>query len=391
MGLKAWTIGVGKKLAARKTAFQGRCMTFLAAPYTGGVMTLCIIAAGALASFYAEAIKQSMTWPLSWENFPGNVVAFWILSALSGILFSGAQWAQARRAKEVSDSVTHAIRRLSTLPAESFLPAYQAAFKQAGLNAILALQEISDPEAKIAVVDLAIRNVLESIVQTARSFDGARDETQYSASLMLFRQRFADLATKEPVLQFDGYDERQLAGYLELMPELSTNKERAFVSLVLPVHRETKKIVDHEGKERFRVLPGAPWAYTYRAAAWFESVDIFVDSLINTTSLDHYSVLKVREYFEEGPARDVKSFASIPILQPSFEMEQGSEVLGVLNLHSSEEGLLSDNGKTLYAPLLAPFNLLLSVLLVERSGCVPVAQSVADRGFSVTVLHKSAE
>ncbi|KWR84307.1 hypothetical protein RN01_07320 [Cupriavidus sp. SHE] len=135
------------------------------------------------------------------------------------------------------------------------------AFQQAGLNAFLALQQISDQKEKLVVIDFAIRNVLESIVQTARSFDGARPETQYSGSLMLFRPSLVDIETKTPVFQFDGYDERQLAGYLELMPELSTSKERAFVPLVLPVHKETKKMMDYEGKERFRVLPGAPWAY----------------------------------------------------------------------------------------------------------------------------------
>ncbi|GAA7764271.1 hypothetical protein RN01_07305 [Cupriavidus sp. SHE] len=108
MGLKAWFQRVAPKLDPRSIDFRGGNTTFLAAPYIGGLMTLCIIAAGALASFFADQIKASMTWPLCKENFPANVVAFWLLSILSGVLFSGSQWAQARRAKEVSDSVNHA-------------------------------------------------------------------------------------------------------------------------------------------------------------------------------------------------------------------------------------------------------------------------------------------
>src|SRR5262249_9852036 len=152
-----------KRLAARRAVESA--ITFLASPFVGGVTTLCIIAAGALASFFPETIKDNMSLTLYWRGISMQATSFWLLVGFSGMLFSGAQWAQAKRAQQASDSLNKAVARLATLPTETYLPSYQAAFREAGLMALLAIADDSIGEEKLESVELAIKGILRAVVE----------------------------------------------------------------------------------------------------------------------------------------------------------------------------------------------------------------------------------
>lgn len=342
-------------------------ISFVAGPLFGAVTTLAILMAGAMASFFTNEIKDNSSFALrQGHSLSWTATGFWAVCLFAGLCFFGTQWAQARQTRRTNAKLESIVARLRTLPSEDYLPSYREAFRQAGLLSMAALLSGS---ASRDEVSKTIQAVLRAIVETARSFDSADNVSVYSASVMLFRSDAAEFESANPVYQIDGMNDSELAGFLELIPALTvasspTIQSRENVSLVLPIPRDQSPLREESGHDRFRILPGAPWAYVFKSPVCFVEMASFYDSLRDHSSLDHHNMAKVRAYFDSGPAKEVRSFASFPILEPVFG---GTGVIAVLNLHSSEPGLLEDNGPELFAPLLEPFQLLLSLLIVSRS------------------------
>lgn len=358
---------------------------FVAGPFFGAVTTLAILMAGAMASFFTNEIKDNSAfalrhgYSLSW-----TATGFWAACLVAGLCFFGTQWAQARQTRKTNDKLEGIVARLRTLPSEDYLPSYREAFRQAGLLSMAAL--LAETASKDEV-SKAIQAVLRAIVETARSFDSADTSSIYSASLMLFRRNTTEFECTEPVYQIDGMNDSELAGFLELIPALTVAsspaaEHRENVSLVLPIPRDQSPLREENGHDRFRILPGAPWAYVFKSPVCFVQMPHFFDNLRDCSSLDHHNMAKVRAYFDSGPAREVRSFSSFPILEPRFG---DTGVVAVLNLHSSEPGLLQDNGPELFAPLLEPFQLPLSLLIVSRSSLSSPTSALAASGTPLSV------
>lgn len=339
------------------------------------ISLLLTIAVGVCASLFPNDIinNRSPFWEVSEVSFKAS--AFWFLVVLATIFYTIGQVVQTKRADESLGKLDSMIKRLQTLPSDDYLPSYQSCYRTAAANTFLVLQS---PDTKIGDINQTIRIVLGAILETARDFDKA-GEIMYSANIMLWRPNQRDIEASSPVDLFRTNGNPDFLGILELVPELSTTTssksdtydiDENIKEILLPIPKESSKIYDASGHLKEQMLPGAPYAFVYRVFASYKNINFLFNWLDNKCALDLSTINKVKDYFRDpkGHGKNILSFGSIPILSPSLKANESNDTppLGVLNIHSAEENLLQDNGQTLFAPLLEPFLILLSVLILKR-------------------------
>ena len=116
---------------------------------------------------------------------------------------------------------------------------------------------------------------------------------------------------------------------------------------------------------RYKVFPGAPLAFTEREPShytdtaglprWCEVYDDFTRQIITSMA----------EFFVKSP---VRSFLSVPLFvltDQGFD-EDTVDPIGVLNIHSSQTGLLKGGGEPLthFTSIIRPFQIFLVQLLI---------------------------
>lgn len=348
----------------------------------GGATAVITVLAGGLASFFTDEIKTYLlpffgigAYVVSWK-----ATVFWICVALAGGSLGLGQWSQGRRNARATAKLESMVVKLETLPTGKFLPDWQEACRISLLDGVtLVLSETKS----IEQVEQLIRDLLGSILQTAQQFDKIWHPVQYSANIMVWREADAksnvklEAASPKVIVPWFQGDVR-VSGVLELIPGLSTTLTAGdpapFVPdigaepVVLPVPVDLSLAYDVNRKSRSPVLPGAAWAHVNKQFAQFPDVSKFAEWIDERTSIDTHAANAMKDYFFKGDGDHIKSFGSIPVLSPAAK--RGLEHLrpiAVLNLHSNEPGLLEDNGQTLFVPLLEPFLVLISILLVERN------------------------
>lgn len=345
--------------------------TAAAHPFFGGATAFVTIMAGALASFYTSEIKNNLTPFWGADSFSSHASYFWACVILAGVFFVSSQWAQTRRAARATSKLEEMINRLQTLPADGYLPSYQSCYRIAASNALAVIYSQS---ATLTQVEAAIRTVLGAILETARDFDRSGD-TLYCANIMLWREGGVGLEAPTPIhLVQGGNGCPQFAGLLELMPNLSTStanqayaRDSHAKPVTLPVPRDSAPVRNKNQELAYPMLPGAPWAFVNRVFASYNSIKSLFNWLDTKSSADLHTIESIKKYFRDGDGKNIRSFGSIPILLPTASAPtEDSFPIGVLNLHSAQENILKDNGQTLFAPLLEPFLILLSVLLIAR-------------------------
>lgn len=361
-------------------------------PFFGALTAIVTVLAGGLASFFTDDIKASY---LPWPFFPGQIswsaTGFWVAVGLAGTCLGAGQWAQAGKSDRAAKRLESMVTKLETLPTGDFLPEWKETCRIALQDCCMSLLM---NQGTIAVLEQRIRNVLGSIAIIAQQYDKAGD-TEYAASVMLWRecdQAFhVKLECSKPVIVAPWFQGDQRAqGVLELIPNLSTsytssstgsfsNDPRA-VPLVLPVPSDTSSVYDQMNKQRTPILPGATWAFVRKEFAQFPDVSEFARWIDVETSIDAHAAKKMKDYFRESEGKHIQSFGSVPILVKSFSGKPQIQHVGVLNLHSVETGLLADNGQTLFVPLLEPFLVVLSVLLLQREDMLAAQQSSVGGG-----------
>jgi hypothetical protein len=235
------------------------------------------------------------------------------------------------------------------------------------------------PAKSVAAVEQLIRNLIASIAHIAQQFDRAGN-VQYGAGVMLWRA--ADAGSKvvlegaNPIIVVPWFQgDQRASGVLELVPALSAVVVRAPTppcaadpnahSLVLPVPADVSPVYDNRHQPRTAVLPGSASAFVLSEFAHFLDIGRFVEWIDERTSIDHHASKAMKDYFLSGGGRHIQSFCSLPILPPRSARGDGTNV-GVLNLYSVQKGLLAENGQTLFVPLLEPFLVILSMLLLDR-------------------------
>lgn len=342
------------------------------------------VASGAFASFYTYEIKHNFLpfWESSTISYKASF--FWVFLFLAALCFLINQVALSVRSEQSIQKLDQMVKRLQTLPSDGYLQSYQSSFRVAASNVFLVLL---DPATTVDQVNQAIRTVLGSILETARDYDKVGD-IKYSANIMIWRESKTNIESKNylsPVV--NALNNPNYSGFLELLPELSTNTSQdanygvddLVSALVLPVHNNKSDVPDSNMNLFTHLLPGAPYAFANKIYASFGTINelfTWLDSVC-AESLEVKNVIK--DYFRENPGARIKSFASLPILLPSIDApDSEANPIAVLNIHSETENILDDNGESLFQPLLEPFLMLLSTLLLKRTDLLSCGQTIQE-------------
>lgn len=341
-------------------------------PFFGGATAVLMIMAGALASFFTEEIKTNLTPFWSSSSVSIKATTFWFCIFSAGFFLGLGEWAQNRKVTRTANSLENMVKRLNTLPADGYLPSYQSCYRVA---AAITYSVTYHPNPTILQVEEAIRNVIGAILETARDFDQGGDSS-YCGNIMLWRENGDSIEAASPI-HIVNYvkGDPQVSGLLELIPELSTttegneryDKDLSIKSIILQIPSDASPVHDKEMNLRYPLLPGAPLAFINKVFVSYESISKLHEWIDTKCGLEARAISKIKSYFSHGDGKSIRSFCSIPILLPTKDANTGTaNPIGILNLHSAEEGILQDNGQTLFAPLLEPFLMLLSLLLLKR-------------------------
>lgn len=354
-------------------------------PLFGGITAVVGVIAGVIAGIYPGEIKDSFLTPCLWKPCSVSWWAtwFWILVAVFGVCFAGTQWAQIRANSRATHALQSLVTRIFTLPPEGFLAQFQALFEPAAAISVATLLK-ANPVASKAEVEKAIRFVLGNLATLARHFDGNPHDSVYSANIMLYRDR-AQLKQQQAVdrikgiLRFTDVNDHvtSFPGVLELVQVFSTttnaedySPDLSVPSLALPVPEQADKII--YGKKKYKVLPGAPWAFKYRQYASFPTIETFINFCKEHCDFAAAVIEAIETYFASGDGSKVKSFASLRLIPPTASGDKPTPV-GIVNIHRDSEGILTGRGQTddggrtgahLFIPLTEPLRVLL-VLLIE--------------------------
>ena len=352
---------------------KDRLEAFFLKPWFGGITAVTTVMAGAFASFYSEEIKSF--------EVSAHAIYFWLAVFATGLSLSGASWAQNRSVRrerralqsETTDlkaetsALKDAVHRIESLPPEGFLAEYQEILAHAFRSTLVIQANKSEAED----IEQAIRNVLGGILELAKNYDKVQSNvTTYGANIMLYRRCGGDNGTLEHRLIDAGSNHPDYDGYLQVISALSTTTasstfaaDPTIVPLAIHVPKHRLPLVTDDGKTKSPVVPGAPWALVYKEFACFTSIGTLDAWLSERCSVDEAVKARVKHYFRQGPGRHIKSFASMPIL--ALGGGENSGCIGILNIHSSQEGLLFEKGGERFSPLMEPFRQLLSILLVS--------------------------
>lgn len=347
-------------------------------PWFGVLATLAIVFAGVCASLFTKEVRDSVVNLVPAHDSATGAYVFWLAVFIAGGLFWANLAAQTRKGDKARMDLDAAVKRLNTIPSETFLPAYSRCWSQASAVTFACIAAKSQGSLTPGAIDDAIRTVETAVLESAKDFDGASDSADYSSNIMLWRNNgeppedsgalnVARVAPHDPAI----------AGVLELVPSLSVtvraqrsgqpgvaaSPDTLTKSILLPVPEAQGKFLDDNGVEKLVLLPGAPLAFSSGECAVFPRMQEFIEMLRNGTTLDDRVKRRVINYFTEGEGKHIRSFGSFAILPPGAE---SALPIGVLNLHSNCAGILEDNGETLFAPVLAPFLSLLALLLSLR-------------------------
>lgn len=319
------------------------------------VVTTLGLLAGLWGSLYSSEIRSA--WPFQsgpYQGVSAHALFFWSLVLSATFLFFLGQVLVERARRQAEQELTKRSGKLEELirtqPPEEFLSLCADLYKTC-----FATQDVfnyshglrSEPEE----VAQSVRFVLRTFVILAQSFDRAPN-LRYAANVMLFRdaQQLTPAARTEIKQRLRFCDQEigieNLRGVLDLRCDLSTvslssnaDSDPDLKPLALPVPRQDHpgKVFPGEAEYRSRLLPGAPRAFykgkmecyldTSTLRAWCERHGDFSPGI--QQDLDDY-------FRNHAMGIHVKSFVSIPLWNPQLE----NEVMGVLNLHRDEIGIL---------------------------------------------------
>jgi hypothetical protein len=285
-----------------------------------------------------------------------------------------------------------------SIPPRGFLSLFREFATDVGLLAFT-------PSADTGLFDDRVRIILYAIASLAQQYDESDSSVEYTACYYLYHSKYAlermpsaNLGQILRCLQLTENNDAGLsgmAGLLELRDGMSvsvkdgkTSRPSGIEPLTLGVAEHASHAESMDGRQVWRVLPGAPWsvalgdfyvAPTIEAAAkWLSEQADFTRKVKN----------EFQNYFAHGPGKSVKSFASIPIVLPerlpsaqtpkdidqdAIDESRGAQivrdpVVGVLTIHSSAPGILrssssrTDIARDMFIPLLQPF---LTALVIE--------------------------
>lgn len=326
---------------------------------------------GLFGSIFSTEIKGAF--PFAWgEHFVWQAAVFYVALALFAYCFRWQMFAQAQTLEESSERLERLIR---TLPPDDFLRKYESFVVTAGAEVVRA----GDPAVKHDGVNEAIQVTLLALLSLAKLFDGNPKSGRYAINIMTFKESPTveeELKSWGARISFlEGSSLTDIRGALELNPEFA---------LVLPEGDSEKPEIDSEVGEfalpiptadsycdshgRNNILPGAPHAFCFpnEPAACRDTATLIAD-WSQTSGLRPEVADRLKEYFESDQGSNVRSFVSLPIFEPPEKTKKNPHVIGVVNIHSDQPGILADGGKDMFFPLATTFTLMLGALLRKLS------------------------
>lgn len=371
---------------------------YLINPLLGAITSVIGVIVGVIGSLYPEIIKQTfLNFCLESRCFFSIdtliSVSFWFCVIGFGLLFWGVQWAQMKKANSATQEITtqsvelqELVTRLLTLPPEGFLEKFQELYRTAF---VVSQSVLLNENATKAEIEHCVRCVLGILAALVKSFDGDPHNIVYHANIMVYKDKDIFLNNHveknriEGILKFtDGFNNVvNYQGILELIPVFSTTSDtnayqadNSISSFGLPIPESPEVVIGNQTK--YKVLPGAPWSFVYKAYSSFHSMNEFLNWCNERCDFSDSVKNDLKDYFTIGAGNDVKSFISYPLLSLSNEENAGQSALGVLNIHSNVEGILTGRGKSkevndlglkLFTPISDPFRTLVVLLLQKYS------------------------
>lgn len=308
-----------------------------------------------------------------------------------------------------SDKLEHLVR---TMPPTNFLEFTARRFVSSE-NDVATVLQVPENQRNPAMIENAIRVVLDNIAEVARMFDGGSLET-YHANIMLYHPPFeieADATFKKELedrLLFQRHKSsiHDNQGVLDLQRDLSvvtTNdpgsgleRDRALRGVALAIPREL--MVEIKGQDKYNTLPGAPIAWAQRKADSYANTEELLSWYKETCVRDDLVEQEIEKYFQEE-SFGIGSFASFalmfnekeedetilpstsasPLLLQTAEgcqfyiddmaedaLDGNDEVpIGVLNLHRKSPGILKGDEQAgpYFMSATRPFRILCTRLL----------------------------
>jgi hypothetical protein len=277
-----------------------------------------------------------------------------------------------RRSDEVLEQSRVLQQMVQSLPPANFVDRYGEQLVLAHATHVDASQV--DPGSPGAVTELQemLRAVLHAVGKVFAVYDNAESAT-IGVNVMLY-------VPAESLAAFD-FDfaplrPEEVEGALVVIRELSARTDLkdpvfdpALPELRLPIpHR---KHLTRAGEEISCVLPGAPQAWVLRTTLAYRTLEQLM-SACGECALPEGTEPNMRAYFRDQ-GRSVASFVSIPLIS-----EESERPIGVLNVHSSQPGLLEAR------PLDLRMHALLKPLLAQIVDMLQLLAAAEQRaGFGV--------
>lgn len=345
--------------------------------------TLTGLVAGLLGSIYDEQIANSI--PLDCCRYEGpqwGAAAFWLSATSTAVMFLLQHRAAEKDRRDAQTRLETRSAELAylirTQPPREFLDVFADLYERADHARRVALDG-GDPDE----LELVIRLALEAVALLARDFDREThptSELRYAANLMEFRPQATISAmvmpTLRPRLRFmdEGLSIYSLRGVLVLRRALSAVAEAnepegrpdpLVEEIALPIPPKASErapaVLPAETALRWRVLPGAPMAFTQGAFEVYSDGGEVVEWCNSRGDFPHPIITQIQQYFGRPAEHGVVSFASFPL----YLSGAADRPIGVLNVHRNSSGLLRERrAAAQFAALLDPFRALIADLLI---------------------------
>jgi hypothetical protein len=345
------------------------------------LVTVLLALVGLLGSLFTNEIRSAFPfywgWLLSDDHRPffsrfgwsWLATGFWLLLLFVAWVFGVRQLATDEDQRKLQSAVEKLERVVRTVPSPDFLAAFKGTFILCN-TAAQAVLEVDNASVTRDEIHQALHHILGSIALLAWKYDGQPQGVEYGANIMLFRPveaiapgEWEELRQRMP---FDvTLDATDVVGVLDLQIELSATQgggpDPSLQPLAIAIPRRHESRAQIDGCPRWRVLPGAPLAFSCRRASHYADTTQLGRWLDANGDFSREVRQVVVQYFTSRDVPLVGSFLSVPI-------GVGEETpRGVLNVHRSTAGLLKETESALqqFVPLLHPI-LLLVVRLLDR-------------------------
>lgn len=322
-------------------------------PIFSAIVSLLIITAGIIGSVYSDEIKKII------PSFIGENVQliFWILLFTAGLLFFFRQHSIDIKRNEASKSLFNAIR---TVPPGDFMSTFHELYNktQETKNEILSSEDIKREE-----YHYLIRNILYAMLTLIDKFDRLHEDTRYGVNIMLFRDNKIIISRKEDISKKIIFVEKEcdygeLAGVLELQKEFTVSSDtdaakadEKVEEIILPIPKYLRtELLDRSQGKKYRVLPGAPFAYSEGEISRFSDTRALLDWCDKNGDFTESVKNEIKDYFFGKHYERIRSFLSIPF------PKRNKICAGVINMHSNKKGLLENEEQlNQFSMIVTPF------------------------------------